>query len=823
MRRDSLLAVVQLTIGLAHIVNSQTAPPAQTGIAAVCTDPGIPDYGYRHGSAEMAGAVISFGCDNGFELHGATVRRCTYNAELGRSGWSGVQPICEHVRCPVFQPLRNGNVEATRRTFKSVVRFSCDKGYELSDPGAESVTCTWNGLWSKTIPTCEPISCGEPESPLPRELERVGDSFTHSSTVKYRCASRQQSIEGDSKRTCQETGEWTGSTPRCKSIGIECVKPRSIADGSWEVSRNPVANYTMITYYCDDGFTLRGQSKRVCYSNATWSGDPPVCIDLTDVGTGTATNSSAAGNPVTTEYVTAKQASPGLFQRIPILVGIIASIVVLMIVALLVAMYIARKRKSDRAGEKGAEKPAIYANSALFSPTREEKVDPGKRMSITSSKAVLVKNTNAMDDISEESSQMSSVTPPLPPPPQPSELLDESAIVASLTPLSQGGESSPANGNGHSKRMSTGSLGALAAEINLRHKPNQDHRRSEPLPVLPKPSRPPHPPSKQNRPALLVSERIEESEDGDVGFYDDTLAAAACTTVPPHRGTMSKRPAAPLPKPVTKNPSLNPLEKLFQKNQDHGEEDNAVVARSTAIMPASNDIIGCYSGIDGDEENEEHLYEPAPCGWGNRLSLSYDDVDSEEEGQPGAAASTLGRGNTFSKWSDLHSDMAAIQGHLDSKSNTLTSQIQGVPMEEYDSPADAINRDGRSMQRTMRRTPVGAKTMLQPPPPPIPPGGIRPLSTIAQARSTIHTSNSSSSLQSNDYHLPIDATNPISFTAVAAVASRYHDPYDVPLESIAFEESIERDYAVPVDCPGSGGNSLHSSQKRINMISTKAS
>ena len=73
---------------------------------------------------------------------------------------------------------------------------------------------------------------------------------------------------------------------------------------------------------------------------------------MTDVGTGTATNSSAAGNPVTTEYVTAKQASPGLFQRIPILVGIIASIVVLMIVALLVAMYIARKRKSDRAGEK---------------------------------------------------------------------------------------------------------------------------------------------------------------------------------------------------------------------------------------------------------------------------------------------------------------------------------------------------------------------------------------------------------------------------------------------------------------------------------------
>ena len=43
-----------------------------------CTDPGIPENGYRNGAVFYPGYTVSFGCDPGYNLVGSKAIICTY-------------------------------------------------------------------------------------------------------------------------------------------------------------------------------------------------------------------------------------------------------------------------------------------------------------------------------------------------------------------------------------------------------------------------------------------------------------------------------------------------------------------------------------------------------------------------------------------------------------------------------------------------------------------------------------------------------------------------------------------------------------------------
>ena len=418
---------------------------------------------------------------------------------------------------------------------------------------------------------------------------------------------------------------------------------------------------------------------------------------------------------------------------------------------------------------------------------------------------------------SAESSQMSSETPPLPPPPDDIELQSTDTAIK----FAQFHTHTPTEAVSSSTRISTLSLGAAlgqAAVATIQNK--KDRRKSEPLPAATKPVRPPVP-----RADYPMKTSVEEDEYANDELYDDTLVRMVIPRY--HGGTISKRPAAPLPESsskVTAVPSLNPLERLHRSYQDQREREGEIGMTSTvgldqqynnAVQGAPDE--GCYSEIDCDDDNdEEHLYEPAPSGLGNRLSFSYDDVVESDNDEHlivvSHQASNNKKKDTMAlQWGELQSDMAIVSSQLEMKSPGINPPLPGT--EDYDLPADAIGKGGR--HQTISRTLKHNKGLPRRVPPPV--MAKQPASSVhgkaANHRPTMPTTNSASSFQSDDYHLPIDAT-PIGFTT----APRSDGPYDVPLESIDFVEIQQGDYACPADCPSSGQNSRHSSQRRKAIV-----
>ena len=121
------------------------------------------------------------------------------------------------VKCEELTRPRNGVMFVTGITFGSTVAYNCDVGFELV--GVSSRTCQSNGVWSDSDPTCRRINtgpginCGDPG--VPSNGRRTGDNFGVRSTVTYQC-NRGFVLVGSSSRTCQESGQWSGSLPTCK-------------------------------------------------------------------------------------------------------------------------------------------------------------------------------------------------------------------------------------------------------------------------------------------------------------------------------------------------------------------------------------------------------------------------------------------------------------------------------------------------------------------------------------------------------------------------------------------------------------------------------
>lgn len=65
-------------------------------------------------------------CQIGYELNGAVVSRCMANGL-----WSSGLPRCNPIKCPHPKPLTNGQLIISSTSFKSLVKYTCDSGYQL--------------------------------------------------------------------------------------------------------------------------------------------------------------------------------------------------------------------------------------------------------------------------------------------------------------------------------------------------------------------------------------------------------------------------------------------------------------------------------------------------------------------------------------------------------------------------------------------------------------------------------------------------------------------------------------------------------------------
>ncbi|XP_064394225.1 uncharacterized protein LOC135341566 isoform X3 [Halichondria panicea] len=218
---------------------------------------------FPNGNTNM-GASAVYSCISGYMLSGDQQRVCQSTAT-----WSGTQPQCIVVDCGVLPAPRNGQVEMSGTSVADKASYSCNSGFMLM--GSRMRSCLDNGQWSETAPTCETTFCpylSDPTSGLVRITSTaVGAQAT------YECF-RGFSLDGNAVRVCSGNGQWTGVEPRCTLV--DCGNLRDPDNG--QVSLSGTDFGSRARYRCFSGYTLQGETSRLCEDDGFWTGEAPICV-----------------------------------------------------------------------------------------------------------------------------------------------------------------------------------------------------------------------------------------------------------------------------------------------------------------------------------------------------------------------------------------------------------------------------------------------------------------------------------------------------------------------------------------------------------------
>lgn len=235
-----------------------------------CPEPPKVHGGKVETTGRRAGSVATYTCLNGFILFGTPVLSCGLGGD-----WSGKAPTCKYVDCGAPPNIDDGryNLVNGSTSFGSIVEYSCSDDYWLE--GQKRQICTKEGKWSADAPSCELISCDEPEVPSGSYV--VGYDFNIHSNIEYHCETG-HILRGESIHQCTKTGEWSGTPPTCEFI--DCGKIPPILYGSISYTNGTTFLGSEITYSCVRNFRLVGPSKRYCMENRHWSEASPRCEEI---------------------------------------------------------------------------------------------------------------------------------------------------------------------------------------------------------------------------------------------------------------------------------------------------------------------------------------------------------------------------------------------------------------------------------------------------------------------------------------------------------------------------------------------------------------
>ncbi|KAI8510762.1 hypothetical protein Bbelb_116780 [Branchiostoma belcheri] len=233
--------------------------------------------------------TVTFECDQGYTLNGATSATCQADET-----WSNPVPTCTPVQCPARAAPANGAVTPTRAvSYPNGVTFTCNSGYTLN--GQATPTCQADGTWSHPAPTCQAKAC--PQLPILNNGNRT-EGHRYGDKVIFSCDEGYELI-GSENRTCQADQTWSGVQPNCNSYELIGSENRTCrADQTWSgvqpncnkklcqqlmapsngnISGN--SSYgDVVTYHCDPGYEISGDKQRTCQSDQTWSGTQPTCV-----------------------------------------------------------------------------------------------------------------------------------------------------------------------------------------------------------------------------------------------------------------------------------------------------------------------------------------------------------------------------------------------------------------------------------------------------------------------------------------------------------------------------------------------------------------
>lgn len=231
-------------------------------IPVLCSPPPVLENGQVTGEEYTFQRHTEYSCNEGFLLHGDSIRVC-----LANGSWSGIAPVCKAVTCPVPLPFPNGRTSGSDFGFKKEVHYHCNKGYSLQ--GVSMLTCQSDGTWDSEAPHCEPVVCGPPEDISHGFLN--GSGFTYGEFAQYVCFPGYE-LRGNPLRQCLSNGSWSGSLPSC--LPCLCSTPQ-IQNGI--VLGTDFSCGKSAQFQCLEGFKLLGPSEVTCEAAGKWSSGFPRC------------------------------------------------------------------------------------------------------------------------------------------------------------------------------------------------------------------------------------------------------------------------------------------------------------------------------------------------------------------------------------------------------------------------------------------------------------------------------------------------------------------------------------------------------------------
>ncbi|XP_055359949.1 sushi, von Willebrand factor type A, EGF and pentraxin domain-containing protein 1 isoform X5 [Betta splendens] len=240
---------------------------APSCVPAECETPPSPDHGWVNVTDTSLGSMVRYTCEEGYELDGEAVRQCV----SGRL-WSNDAPICHPFSCGDPGTVANGTTSGGTFVYPEVLHFACNPGFVLR--GSDTIACQANGKWTGQKPQCEPVSCGPPN--VPGDITFKGETYTYNNEVDLSCQPGFL-LQGKSVSVCQADGTWSHESLTC--VPAQCKKPPPIPNG--RVLGSEFDFNSKLKYVCDEGYKLIGSSISVCQSDGLWDKPAPRCDIIT--------------------------------------------------------------------------------------------------------------------------------------------------------------------------------------------------------------------------------------------------------------------------------------------------------------------------------------------------------------------------------------------------------------------------------------------------------------------------------------------------------------------------------------------------------------
>lgn len=198
--------------------------------------------------------------------------------------WSQIaKDTCYKKSCRRQDDIPNGVVNLINGSYEfgNQIEFVCHDGFHLI--GARILHCQLTGSdvhWSNSPPHCEKIVCAPPPDIANGTHNAVGrEVFEYLSVVTYRCHKAsgpdEFSLVGESQLHCAGSGKWSSDPPQCKVV--KCPFP-SLTNGRQTSGFGKKFYYkAQVTFECNQGFYLHGNSLITCAEDNTWKPPPPTC------------------------------------------------------------------------------------------------------------------------------------------------------------------------------------------------------------------------------------------------------------------------------------------------------------------------------------------------------------------------------------------------------------------------------------------------------------------------------------------------------------------------------------------------------------------